>query len=288
MSSSPDTPILRQRRSPRQIARRATARLVLVVICILLLLPLWWMFITAVKSNHELAAFPPTLWPQHWYWHNFVAAVEFYTFFLYLRNTAIITAFTILGAVISNPIIAYGFSRINWPGRDKVFIFVLATVFIPFPVLLVPLFELFSRLGWINTYLPLIVPVFFGNAFWIFLMRQFLLQIPGDLSDSARIDGANEFQVFSRVILPLTLPAVGAIAIFAFIGAWNDFLGPLIYLTSSQNYTLAIGLTFFHSEHNVELNLLMAASTLIILPVIIVFIIFQRFFISGITLGSIR
>jgi multiple sugar transport system permease protein len=288
MSSSPDTAILRRRPSPRQIARRATARLVLVVICILLLLPLWWMFITAVKTDHELAAFPPTLWPAQWDWHNFGAAVDFFPFFLYLRNTAIITAFTILGAVISNPIIAYGFSRINWPGRDKVFVFVLATVFIPFPVLLVPLFQLFSRLGWINTYLPLIVPVFFGNAFWIFLMRQFLLQIPGELSDSARIDGANEFQVFSRVILPLTLPAVGAIAIFAFIGAWNDFLGPLIYLTSSQNYTLAIGLTFFHSEHDVELNLLMAASTLIILPVIIVFIIFQRFFISGITLGSIR
>ena len=279
---------LRTRRNTRAILRRTTSRVILVILSALLLVPLWWMLVTAVKADHELVAFPPTLWPQQWKWINFSIAVSSVPFFMYLRNTVIITFFTVLGAVISNPLIAYGFSRVDWPGRDKLFLIVLATVFIPFPVLLVPLFDLFSRVGWINTFLPLIVPVFFGNAFWIFLMRQFLLQIPGDLSDSARIDGAKEFQVFSRVVLPLTLPAIGAIAIFAFIFAWNDFLGPLIYLQDSSHYTLAIGLTFFHSEHNVRLNLLMAASTLVILPVVVIFVIFQRFFIAGVTLGSVR
>jgi multiple sugar transport system permease protein len=281
-------PGLAERRRRSAVTNRQIARCILILLCAALLIPLWWMLVTAVKSDHELTAFPPTLWPQRWLWQNFAISVTFIPFFRYLLNTTIVTVFSVLGAVISNPIIAYGFSRVNWPGRDKVFLFVLATVFIPFPVVLVALFDTFAHLHWINTFLPLIVPLFFGHAFWIFLMRQFLLQIPGELSDSARLDGANEFQVFLRVILPLSLPAIGAIAIFAFIAAWNDFLGPLIYLQDSSKYTLAIGLTFFHSTHDVRLNLLMAASTLVILPVVVIFILFQRFFVQGITLGSIR
>lgn len=272
----------------RTVLHRLIARVILILLCALLLVPLWWMLVTAVKSNHELVQFPPTLWPTQWVWSNFGTAVTFFPFFRYLLNTVIITGFSVLGAIISNPLIAYGFSRINWPGRDRVFLLVLATVFIPFPVVLVALFNTFASIHWVNTFLPLIVPAFFGNAFWIFLMRQFLLQIPGELSDSARLDGANEFQIFYRVILPLSIPAIGAVAIFAFIGAWNDFLGPLIYLSNNNLYTLAIGLAFFKSDHNVELNLLMAASALVILPVIVVFIVFQRFFVQGITLGSIR
>ena len=281
-------PGLAAQRRRSGLIRQQAARIILILLSATLLVPLWWMLVTALKSDHELTAFPPTLWPQQWLWKNFAITVTFIPFFRYLLNTSIVTVFSVLGAVISNPIIAYGFSRVNWPGRDKVFLFVLATVFIPFPVVLVALFDTFAHLHWINTFLPLIVPLFFGHAFWIFLMRQFLLQIPGELSDSARLDGANEFQVFLRVVLPLSLPAIGAIAIFAFIAAWNDFLGPLIYLQDSSKYTLAIGLTFFHSTHDVRLNLLMAASTLVILPVVVIFILFQRFFVQGITLGSIR
>ncbi len=150
------------------------------------------------------------------------------------------------------------------------------------------LFDIFAGLGWINTFLPLVVPVFFGSAFWIFLMRQFLLQIPMDISDAGRIDGANEFQVFSQLILPLTLPSVGVIGIFAALSAWNDFIGPLIYLQDESRYTLAIGLTFFRSQYDVQFNLLMAASTLIVLPVVVIFLLFQRAFLDGITLGSVK
>ena len=199
-----------------------------------------------------------------------------------------VTVLTIVGSVISNPLIAYGFSRIEWPGRDRVFLLVMATVFIPFPVVIIALFDIFARLGWINTFLPLVVPMFFGQAFWIFLMRQFLMQIPMEVSDAARIDGANEFQVFSQIVLPLTLPAVGVIGIFAALYAWNDFIGPLIYLQDESKYTLAIGLTFFRSQYDVQFNLLMAASTLIVLPVVIIFLLFQRAFLEGITLGSVK
>lgn len=264
------------------------SRLLLIIFCAAFLLPLYWMVVTALKSNQELAVFPPTLWPRDPQWGNFAEAVNYIPFFQFLRNTVIVTVLTVLGAVISNPLIAYGFSRLEWPGRDRVFMLVLATVFIPFPVVIIALFDIFARLGWINTFLPLVVPVFFGSAFWIFLMRQFLMQIPMDISDAGRIDGANEFQVFSQLILPLTLPSVGVIGIFAALHAWNDFIGPLIYLQEESKYTLAIGLTFFRAQYDVQFNLLMAASTLIVLPVIVIFLLFQQAFLDGITMGSVK
>ncbi len=277
---------------PKKRTRKQTqvwvSRLLLILFSAALLLPLYWMIATALKTDQELAVFPPTLFPRNPQWSNFREAVEYIPFFQFLRNTLTVTALTVVGAVISNPLIAYGFSRLEWPGRDKVFVLVLATVFIPFPVVIIALFDIFAKLGWINTFLPLVVPMFFGSAFWIFLMRQFLMQIPMDISDAGRIDGANEFQVFSQLILPLTLPSVGVIAIFAALSAWNDFIGPLIYLQDESKYTLAIGLTFFRSQYDVQFNLLMAASTLVVLPVVVIFLLFQRAFLDGITLGSVK
>ena len=264
------------------------SRVVLIVLSILFVFPFYWMVATALKTTEEMGAFPPTFFPQELVWSNFATAVNAIPFWTFFRNTLIITAFTVLASVISNPFIAYGFSRIDWPGRDKVFYIVLATVFIPFPVLIVALFDIFARLGWVNTFLPLIVPFFFGSAFWIFLMRQFLMQIPHELSDAARIDGATELQIFFRVIMPLALPAVGVIGVFAVLHAWNDFLGPLIYLQQEAKYTLAIGLNFFRSAHNVQFNLLMAATTLVVIPVVIFFFLFQRMLVEGITLGSVK
>ena len=291
MATTPKTlaqPATGPKTRTRKEVQAWVSRLLLILFSVALLLPLYWMVATALKTDQELAVFPPTLFPRNPQWQNFAEAVTYIPFFKFLGNTLTVTVLTVVGSVISNPLIAYGFSRLEWPGRDRVFLLVMATVFIPFPVIIIALFDIFARLGWINTFLPLVVPMFFGQAFWVFLMRQFLMQIPMEVSDAARIDGANEFQVFSQIVLPLTLPAVGVIGIFAALYAWNDFIGPLIYLQDESKYTLAIGLTFFRSQYDVQFNLLMAASTLIVLPVVIIFLLFQRAFLEGITLGSVK
>ena len=280
----------RRDRITRHIQTEWVPRLILVAMCLIFILPFYWMLALGLKSNAELAVYPPTLYPHDPQWGNFKESTEVFPFWDFARNTAIITVLTIVGAVISNPIIAYGFSRIDWPGRDKVFLLVLATVFMPFPVIIVALVDTYARLNWMNTYLPLVVPMFFGQAFWIFLMRQFMLQISRDMSDAARVDGANEFQIFFSIILPQCIPALGVIAIFAGLHAWNDFLGPLLFLTSEKLYTLPIGLTFFRAanSYDIRFNLLMAASTLVVLPVVVLFLLCQKSFIGGISVGSIK
>ncbi|TMG22318.1 MAG: carbohydrate ABC transporter permease [Chloroflexi bacterium] len=255
------------------------------------------MVISALKTNAELTQFPPSLIPGAWAWQNFVDAVNYIPFGLYTLNSLTITVGATIGAVLSNTLVAYGFSRIQWPGRNVLFYICVATIFLPYPVILVALFDIFGKLPsfgvqgaqhWVNTFLPLIVPAFFGNPFYIFLMRQFMLGIPRELSDAARVDGASEIRTFWNVILPLTKPAVVVVAILAAVAAWNEFLLPLLYLQENDKYPLAVGLVFFTSEHDVSYNLLMAASTLIVLPVVILFIFAQRFFIEGITVGGVK
>jgi multiple sugar transport system permease protein len=275
-------------KSWRAFRGQLVSRVILIVGSLLFITPLFWMLSTALKEPAELGVFPPTLIPLHWRWDNFTQAVNAFPFLRYLSNTLIITIFSTIGAVVSNLFIAYGFSRIKWRGRDLIFGIVVATIFVPFPVTLIPLFIIFAKLHWINTFLPLIVPSFFGNAFYIFLLRQFLLQIPFEISEAARIDGASELQILRYLILPLARPALSVVAIFAAIAAWNNFLGPLIYLQDESHYTLSIGLQMFRSEHDVQFNLLMAASTLVVLPVIVIFLVFQRAFIENITIGSVR
>jgi len=272
------------------VNRELVPRIVLIAVSAFFLFPLFWMVSVALKSNQELASYPPTLFPRDIQWSNFRNAVETIPFAKYLRNTSVVTLFTVIGAAISNPIIAYGFSRIEWPGRDKVFSLVLATVFVPTPVLIVALFDIYARLGWVNTYLPLIVPFFFGTAFWVFLMRQFFLQIPQEISDAARIDGASELRILFQVIMPQSWPALGAVSLFAAFHAWNDFFGPFIFLTDEPRYTLALGLTFFQSQsqYDVQFNLLMAASILVVLPVVLIFLSFQRAFVQGVTVSGFK
>ncbi len=286
-----------RRRVRRVLTGSILPRIVLVLVGILFVAPFYWMVISALKPTAETVRFPPTLIPETWRWENFVDAVNYIPFALYTLNSVIIAVGFTIGSILSNTLIAYGFSRIQWPGRNVVFYICLATIFLPYPVVLVALFDIFGKLPafglqgaqhWVNTFLPLIVPAFFGNPFYIFLMRQFMLSIPRELSDAARVDGASELRTFWNVILPLTKPAVTVVGILAAVAAWNEFLLPLLYLQENDKYPLAVGLAFFTSEHDVAYNLLMAASTLIVLPIVVIFIFAQRFFIEGITVGGVK
>lgn len=223
-------------------------------------------------------------------WGNFPAAIRAMKEFpRYLANTLLLCFLTVVGTVISSAFAAYGFSRIAWRGRNTVFLIVLATMMIPFPVVMVPVYSLFRWLGWIGTLKPLWVGSFCAAAFNIFLLRQFFLTIPKDLSEAARMDGCGEFRIFWQIILPLCRPALTVVGLFQFMATWNDFLGPLIYLTDQRDFTLALGLQFFQSQHGgTDYNLLMAASLLIVAPIIALFFFAQKTFIEGISMTGIK
>jgi multiple sugar transport system permease protein len=210
-------------------------------------------------------------------------------FLEYGKNTLYIAILSVLGSLLSNSLVAYGFARVSWPGRNVAFALTIATMMIPFPVLMVPVYVLFKTLGWVGSPKPLWVPAFFGHAFNIFLLRQFFLSLPFELSDAARIDGCSELQIFRRVILPLAKPALAVVALFNFMHVWNDFLGPLMYLTDQKAYTLAYGLQAYQSQHGgTQWGLLMAAATLVVLPVVVVFFFAQKTFIQGITVTGMK
>ena len=272
----------------RFVTEKVMPRIILVFICFLFIMPFYWMLVTSLKGSMELRATPPTIFPHEFHFEHYSEAVQFIPFFRYTINSLIYVVFAVIGAVFSNSFIGYGFSRIQWKGREAVFIIVIATMFIPFPVVLVALFDIFAKLKMINTFYPLIIPAYFGSALYIFLMRQYLLTIPKEISEASFIDGCTEFQIFSQIILPLMKPVIGVVAIFTALGAWNDFLGPLIYIQNQDLYPLSIGLQFFRSQHEVEYSLLMAASTLVVLPVTVIFLAFQRFFVEGITVGAVK
>ena len=268
----------------------ALTHVVLIVLGLVFVMPLLWMVSTAIKPIDETMRNPPVLIPSRWEWDNFWKAIiygqddlGYIPFLVYGRNTLLLTVLTVSGAVVSNAMVAYSFARLRWPGRDVFFAITLATMMIPFPILMVPTFSLFKTLGWIGTFRPLWVPAWFASAFSIFLLRQFFKSIPMELSEAAKIDGCSEFRIFLDIVVPLAKPALAVVALFTFMGTWNDFLGPLIYLTDQQSFTLSVGLNFFQSQHGgTKWNLLMAASLVIIAPVLIVFFFAQKVFIQGI------
>jgi ABC-type glycerol-3-phosphate transport system permease component len=264
-------------------------------LAVVFMIPFLWLVSSSLKKPIEIYIFPPVWIPQPMQWVNY-AEVMFgdVPFLLFLQNTVVVTTLAMIGQLLSATLVAYGFARFEFPGRDMLFVLVLSTLMLPDQVTLIPQYLLYNRLGWLNTYLPLIVPVYFGGgAFSIFLLRQFLRTLPRDLDEAAILDGCSSLGVLWRVLLPLTRPALGTLAIFSFIYHWNDFIGPLIYLNNSEKFTLSLGLSYFRYVAQAGVgepqeHLLMAASVLMVLPVIVLFFLAQRYFVQGVVLSGVN
>ena len=257
---------------------------ILLLGAVLIFFPFAWTISTSLKTEQQTLEYPPTWVPDPVQWENYPDALTARPFGRYYVNTTIITVLSVIGQVVSSAVVAYGFARFRFPGRGFLFLVVLSTLMIPFHMLIIPRFILFKYLGWLDTFAPLIIPNFFGGAFSIFLLRQYFLTIPLDLDEAAKMDGASAFQIFIRIILPLARPALGAVAVFEFMSTWNDFLGPLIYLSSDRNYTVSIGLAAFRNDYFTAWHLYMAAAAVAMLAPLVVFFLAQKYFISGVAL----
>ena len=272
----------------RKRLRIALSYTLAVLIAILFLLPLLWMISSSLKPNYQVFEFPPRWLPHPVQWSNYPEALTYVPFGRYTLNTLFIAVMTIAGHLISCTLVAYAFARLQAPGKNILFVIMLATMMLPYPVTMIPIYIGFKMLGWVNSFRPLIVPAFFGSPFYIFLLRQFFLTLPPELEDAARVDGANTVQILWHIILPISRPAMATVAVFSFQAAWNDFLGPLIYLNDQSKYTVSLGLNFFRSSYDVRWGYLMAASLVTMLPVILVFLLAQRQFIRGIALTGLK
>ncbi len=277
-------------RQHKQIAR-AIIYVLLIGLGLVFILPLAWMISTSLKPDTELLLWPPRWIPSTVRWTNYTESWGPYNFNIYLRNTVTITVLAGIGQVLSAAVVAYGFARLRFPGRDFLFGVVLATIMLPGIVTLVPMYIIFQKIRWVNTFLPLIVPAYFGGgAFFIFLFRQFFMTIPMELTDAAKIDGCSDLGIFRSVMMPLAKPGIAAAAIFSFIANWNDFMGPLIYLNSEDKRTLTLGLRDFIvvSAQRTQFQYLMAVSTVTVLPVIVIFFVAQKYFIQGVIMSGVK
>lgn len=251
---------------------------------ILCILPLLWMISTSLKSSNIIFQVPPEWLPHSFHWENYAKAVTEISFFKYFCNTVIITVLRVFAEVFVSAMVAYGFAKFNFPGKNIWFLILLSTIMLPSEVTLIPVFNMFTKLNWINTFLPLTVPCFFGGqAVFIFLLRQFFMCQPNELMEAATLDGANKFEIFYKIYLPISKPALITIGIMSFQGSWNDLLGPLMYLNDSNKFTLQLGLAMFNGAQKVEWAPLMAASLLVLLPVLILFFTCQKYFVEGIS-----
>lgn len=261
----------------------------IIVLAILFMTPFLWIISTSLKGEEQIFAIPPQWIPEQLHWENYSNVFKTMPFVTYLRNSVFIAVVSIIGVVLSSSLVAYAFGCLQWPGRNVLFIVVLATMMLPMQVTMIPVFVLFKNLGWLNTFKPLTVPAFLGGgAFNIFLLRQFFLTIPRELLDAARIDGCSEARIYWEIVLPLARPALATVAILTFMFTWNDFIGPLIYLSDKMMGTLALGLAMFVGQHQTEWGLLMAASVLMMLPMILIFFFFQKYFIQGFTMSGLK
>lgn len=295
LEQQPQQPVLSglanlwQSRRRQDLILKTTVYLFLLIGAAGVMMPFFWMISTSLKRPGTEFTFPIEWIPTPPRYGNYSNAWTILPFNQWLFNTIRITGLSIVGHVVSCAIVGFGFARIRFPGRDAIFLLVLATMMLPYPSIIVPLFILFKELGWINTILPLVVPTFFAtSAFFIFLLRQFFMTLPLELDDAARVDGCSTFGIFYRICVPLIKPALGIILVFSFMNHWNDFLGPLIFLSDLDQYTLALGLRFFQGQYRVEWTLLMAASLIILSPCIILFFIAQKYYIQGIVITGVK
>jgi len=262
--------------------------LLMVVVAMLFLTPLLWMISSSLKPDYQVFEVPTYLIPREVRWQNYPDALTYVNFGRFTVNSLVIAGITIVGHLLSCTLIAYAFARLRAPGKNTLFLIVLATMMLPYPVTMIPLFILFYSLGWYNTILPLTIPAFTGSPFYIFLLRQFFMTLPTDLEDAARIDGASTRQIITHILMPLSLPALTTVAIFSFQASWNDLLGPLLYLPDVSKYTVTLGLSFFRSTMDIKPALLMAAALVTMLPMAILFLLAQKLFVEGIALTGMR
>lgn len=277
-------------RKRKTFVKNTITHIVLILLSFVFIFPFLWMLFTALKTPQELLKGTEAFFPKDPQWKNFSQAINSIPFLLYLKNSLIIVALVMTGTIFSATTAAYAFAKLEWKGRDKWFIVMLSTLMIPLQVILIPTFIMYEKIGWLGTKLPLVVPAFFGGgaAFYIFLIRQFFKNIPKDLTESALIDGANHFQIFWYIMLPLTKPAVITVGLFTFMATWNDYFGPLIFLSNPDHWTLAIGLRAFQTQFGGRFDLMMAASILVMMPTLIIFFLAQKTFIEGISFTGIK
>lgn len=293
--SAPESRVLRLRRTwaGQRLQRRVQITLGTLVIlagAILMLVPFVWMLSTSLKDEGDVFLIPIRWIPPHFRWSNYPEALTFVPYVRYFLNSVEVTGLSVLGTVFTASLVAFAFARLRAPGKNLLFIILLSTMMLPGEVTLVPVYLLFRRLGWLDTYLPLIVPSWFGgSAFYIFLLRQFFLSLPTELDDAAKIDGASLFHIYARIMMPLSKPALATVGIFSFFAHWNSFLAPLIYLNTSEKYTLPVGLRLYLSTlSNSHWNYLMAATVVAIIPPLVLFFVSQRFFIEGAVLTGLK
>ena len=286
MSASPRAFSRRPMHALRALAAGATYAL-LIAGALLMVLPFWWMLVTSVRLPEEVYSFPPDFWPAVWHWENYRKVLEAAPFFRFFGNTLLVASVITTGNLLMSAMAGYAFARLEFRGRDLLFWLFLASMMIPGQVTMIPVFVLMARLGWIDTYLGLTVPGLVG-AYGIFLARQYFLNLPADLENAARLEGANEWQVFWHVALPLAKPVLLVLGVFTFMGAWTDFLWPLLMTNSLSMRTLEVGLSVFKTQYTVNWPLQMAASMLIQLPIILLFVFTQRYFTRGIVLTGMK
>ncbi|MCA9973270.1 MAG: carbohydrate ABC transporter permease [Anaerolineales bacterium] len=275
-----------ERRLSRPALRATLYYLLLAAVALPFLLPLLWMVVTAFKPAAQIYGAPLALLPDPPTTENFTTAWGLLDFPAFLRNSLVVTGFSMLGTVLSSSLVGFAFATLPARGKETLFVLLLATVMLPASATLIPLFILFSQLGWVNSYLPLIVPQFFANAFYVFLFRQFFRGLSVELFESAELDGCNPLQAYWRIAMPLARPVLATVAVFSFVGSWNDFLGPLIYLNSTGKFTLSLGLSLFHGLFYTQLQYLMPMSLVAVLPVLGLFWVAQRYLMNGVVVDS--